>query len=186
MRKAPVVARSTLRWSLVGVLLLGLLLSVVWVARGQATSAAPPQPLPFSHRKHLEAGANCVYCHPGVLRSAVAGLPSVQKCVGCHQNVTPQDEKDQPNIDRLLTVWESGQPVRWTRVNDQPDYVYFSHQPHIRQGVACETCHGEVSRMDGVQPVLNLNMGFCLSCHRDMASDAQHEARLVDCATCHK
>lgn len=144
--------------------------------------AAPPQPLPYQHQKHIAAGATCLYCHAGAASGAVAGLPSLAKCMGCHVAVVPRDPKAQADIDRLLKQWESKEPVRWIKVNDQPDFVQFSHQPHVGAGVACESCHGNVAQMGYAQPY-NLNMGFCLNCHRQQAPEKV--ARLIDCVTCH-
>jgi hypothetical protein len=57
--------------------------------------------------------------------------------------------------------------------------VQFNHQPHLRAGVKCTTCHGAVSD----EPVLSemtavTSMATCISCHQ-----AQHVK--ADCATCH-
>jgi hypothetical protein len=119
-----------------------------------------------------------------VLNGPLAGLPSVEKCMGCHRNVQVREEKDQPDVDALLRLWEEGQPLRWAKVNDQPDFVYFSHRPHVAKGVSCEACHGDVSHMDLARPVHNMNMGFCLACHRQQAPEKVEH--LVDCQTCHK
>ena len=178
------MTRARLRWTLVGSLLLLALAAVLLSARNLAAGAAPPQPLRFSHQKHVKAGIQCVFCHPGVLDGPVAGLPSAQKCMGCHRNVQVSDEKDQPDVDTLVRMWKAGQPLRWVKVNDQPDFVYFSHRPHVAQGVSCETCHGDVSHMDLARPVHNINMGFCLDCHRKQTPEKVE--RLVDCKTCHK
>lgn len=144
--------------------------------------AAPAQPLPFQHNKHISAGVQCLFCHPGVQTGAVAGLPSLNKCMGCHAAVAPKDPKDQPDINKLIQQWESRQPVQWVRVFDQPDFVHFNHRPHIAAGVACESCHGDVAKMGYAQPY-NLNMGFCLNCHRKQSPDKV--TRLIDCAICH-
>ncbi|RMF31297.1 MAG: cytochrome C [Chloroflexi bacterium] len=187
-RQGPL--RSPFRWLLTtGLLVMIILVASAVISRSRAADADPSSSfttLFFSHQKHVDAGATCVYCHPGVLNGAVAGIPSLEKCMGCHRNVTPQNEEDQPDVDRLVQAWENQQPVRWPKVNDQPDFVRFVHRPHIRRGIACERCHGDVAKMDLAQPVYNINMGFCLSCHRSMAVDAKEEARLVDCSTCHK
>lgn len=172
------------KWAVIGLLVGLLLLSGIYFLVGQTAQAQPPQPLFFSHQKHVEAGTQCVFCHPGVMNGPVAGLPSMAKCMGCHQNVKPKDEADQPDIDALVRQWEDGQPLRWVKINDQPDYVYFSHRPHILNSVSCETCHGDVSKMDIVKSVYNINMGFCLDCHRQQAPEKVE--RLIDCKTCHK
>lgn len=161
------------------VLVAGLALGVFSASKALAY---PPQPLAFQHSKHIAAGANCLYCHPGAQTGAVAGLPSLAKCMGCHVAVQPKDPKDQPDIDRLIEQWESRQPIQWVKVFEQPDFVHFNHRPHIAKGVACESCHGDLSQMGYARPY-NLNMGFCLDCHKQQAPEKV--ARLIDCATCH-
>ena len=144
--------------------------------------AAPEQPLVYRHRQHIAAGANCLYCHPGASRGAVASLPSLNKCMGCHLHVQPKDPADQADIDQLIQYWDEKRPIAWVKVNDQPDFVQFNHRPHVAAGVACETCHGNVSEMD-YATAFNHNMGWCLSCHNKQPADVA--ARLVDCVTCH-
>jgi hypothetical protein len=144
--------------------------------------AAPPQPLPFKHSQHIQAGATCLYCHPGARRGEVAGLPSTAKCMGCHTSVQPQNPADQKDIDQLIAAWDAKKPIEWVKVTDEPDFVRFWHRPHIAAGVACESCHGDVSNM-GYAKSYNLNMGFCLSCHRQQAPELI--TKLTDCATCH-
>ncbi|MFN2166123.1 MAG: cytochrome c3 family protein [Anaerolineae bacterium] len=163
-----------------------LLLLVVVVAAGifalSRVYAMPAQPLPFQHSTHIQAGVECLFCHPGASSGPVAGIPSMTKCMGCHNNVQATDPKSQANIERVIEAWNSGQPVRWIKVNDQPDFVHFNHRPHIAAGVACETCHGDISSM-GYARSYNLNMGFCLDCHRKQAEEKV--VKLIDCGTCH-
>lgn len=172
--------RLALALGLVLVLLVGGLVGGVLLL--SRVYAAPPQPLVYQHSKHISAGATCLYCHAGASRGAVAGLPSLAKCMGCHTNINPQDPADQKDIDLLVKYWEEKRPVQWIKINDQPDFVQFNHRPHVAAGVACETCHGNVSQMNYAQ-AYNHNMGWCLSCHRQQAPEKV--ARLIDCATCH-
>jgi hypothetical protein len=172
--------RLALALGLIALIVVGGLVLAIFLA--SRSFAAPLQPLVFQHRKHVEAGVNCLFCHPGAQTGAVAGLPSIARCMGCHVAVVPKDPKDQPDIDRLVKQWESRKPIQWVRVFEQPDFVHFNHRPHIASGVACETCHGDVSQMGYARPY-NLNMGFCLNCHRQQAPEKV--ARLIDCATCH-
>jgi hypothetical protein len=168
------------------VLGLGALLTAVALALAvfltSRAFAMPPQPLPFQHSKHIQAGAQCLYCHPGAADGPVAGVPSMAKCMGCHANIQPKNPVDQADIDKVIKQWDSRQPVRWIKVNNQPDFVHFNHRPHIAAGVACESCHGNVGEMGYAQPY-NLNMGFCLTCHRQQAPEKVK--KLIDCATCH-
>jgi hypothetical protein len=165
---------------------LALLLLVIAVAAGifalSRVYAMPPQPLPFQHSKHIQTGVECLFCHPGAASGPVAGIPSMAKCMGCHNNVQAQNPKDQADIETVIQQWNSGLPVRWIKVNDQPDFVQFNHRPHIAAGVACESCHGDISKMAYARPY-NLNMGFCLDCHRKQPEEKV--AKLIDCGTCH-
>jgi hypothetical protein len=151
----------------------------VLFTRAQA-SAVPKQPIPYSHRTHTEAGVQCVFCHSSVLRSFIASVPSVQKCMGCHNVIAV----DSPAVQEVAGYWERGEPIPWIRVNAQPDFIDFSHQPHLGAGVSCETCHGDVGQMDAARPVSKMDMGWCLDCHLEQPEPLP--ARLADCLTCHK
>ena len=142
--------------------------------------AAPEQPISYSHQAHVKAGVQCLFCHSNALRSPVAGIPSVQKCMGCHAVIAT----DKPEIKKVTSYWERGEPIPWVRVNIQPDFVYFSHQPHLGAGLSCENCHGDVGNMTVDQPVVKMDMGWCLDCH--LKQPEANIARLTDCLTCHK
>jgi hypothetical protein len=178
------LVRQHPRLSLViGIILLLLLIAVIaGIFALSRVYAMPAQPLPFQHSKHIQAGIECLFCHPGAPDGPVAGIPSMTKCMGCHSNVQAQNPKDQADIQKVIDQWNSKEPVEWVKVTDMPDFVKFTHQPHIAAGVACESCHGDVSAM-GYAKGYNLNMEFCLNCHRKQAPEKV--AKLIDCATCH-
>ena len=161
------------------VLLAGLVLGIVLLTN---VYASPPQPLPYDHNAHIEAGTTCLYCHAGAARGESAGIPSLAKCMGCHASIEATSPESQKMIEPLIAKWEAGEAVQWIKINDQPDFVQFLHRPHVANGVACESCHGNVSEMGYARPY-NLNMGFCLDCHRKQAPE--DVTRLLDCATCH-
>ena len=151
----------------------------VFLTRYQ-TLAASEQPIAYNHQIHVENGVQCLFCHASAMRSDVAGIPSVQKCMGCHALIA----SDNQEVQKLRGYWEQGNPIPWVRVNQQPDFVYFSHQAHLLGGINCETCHGEVGLMTVAHPVLNMDMGWCLDCHLNQPQEKV--ARLADCLTCHK
>ncbi len=142
--------------------------------------AAPEQPIAYSHQPHVEAGMQCLYCHSSAMRSDIAGIPSVEKCMGCHAIIATDNEA----VQALTGYWERGEPIPWNRVDKQPGFVYFSHQAHIGAGVNCETCHGDVGQMAVTRPALRMDMGWCLDCHLEQSQDKV--ARLADCVACHK
>lgn len=142
------------------------------------TDFAPEQPINFSHQLHIQkVGLQCTHCHYSVEKSPFAGIPPLQTCMTCHQTVS----KDQPEIKKLTKFWEEKKPIPWKRVYNLPirNYVYFSHKRHIKAGFDCTNCHGEVKVMPVIRRVRQLEMGWCMSCHR--ANNGP-----TDCATCHK
>ena len=121
------------------------------------------QPVLFSHRHHAgDLKLDCRYCHTSVERSSFAGLPSTQTCMTCHSQIFTDSRLLQPVLDS----YTSGRPIRWNRVHELPDYVYFNHAIHVNKGVGCSTCHGEVNEMPLVWKTQTLFMEWCLSCHR--------------------
>ena len=168
----------------VGALIFALILLSVAVWGIGQVQAAPEQPIPFPHNRHVGLGVQCLYCHPGSLSGPVSGLPTQTKCWGCHQqlNITSTSEKLKP----LVAAVENNEPLQWVPVAMVPDFVHFNHRPHIAAGVNCEDCHGDVSKMEVYENPQVLNMGWCLNCHVEKAGD-DHEllVRLTDCGTCH-
>jgi len=121
------------------------------------------QPIPFAHALHVTGlGIDCRYCHAEVERAAVAGLPPTTACVSCHDDATLASNLFAPVRESL----SSGRPIPWRRVAAVPDFVFFNHAVHVRNGVACETCHGPVAQMPVVYQAAPLTMEWCLGCHR--------------------
>ena len=124
----------------------------------------PEQPVPYSHKLHVgDLGMDCRYCHVGVEVSPVAMVPPTQTCMNCHAMIKPASEKLAP----VRASWESGSPMRWLRVHKSPDYVYFDHSAHVNVGVGCESCHGNIAKMEVVTLDQPLSMSWCLDCHRN-------------------
>jgi len=122
------------------------------------------QPVQFDHRHHAkDDGIACLYCHDGAERSPYAGVPATEVCMGCHSQIW----NTSPMLEPVRRSYFSGQPLRWNRVNRVPDFVYFNHAIHVRgAGVACVTCHGDVSAEPAVERARLFTMGWCLDCHR--------------------
>jgi len=121
------------------------------------------QPVQFSHKHHVgDDGIDCRYCHTSVETSASAGLPPTSTCMNCHKQIWA----DSPYLEPVRASFRSGKPLEWIRVHDLPDYVYFNHSIHVKKGVGCETCHGRVDKMSLMAQHANLEMRWCLDCHR--------------------
>lgn len=124
---------------------------------------ARQQPVQFSHKHHvLDDGIDCRYCHTSVESSAFAGIPPTRTCMNCHSQIFA----DSPYLEPVRESWRTGRPIRWTRVHDLPDFTYFDHSIHVRKGVGCSTCHGQVDQMPLTWQMASLQMEWCLGCHR--------------------
>ena len=62
--------------------------------------------------------------------------------------------------------FKTGEPIKWVKVHDLPDYAYFNHSAHVTRGIGCVSCHGRVDQMEEVYQQEPLSMGWCLDCHR--------------------
>jgi hypothetical protein len=122
-----------------------------------------PQPVPFSHQHHVsDCGIDCRYCHTSVEDSTFAGIPPTQTCMNCHSHIWPNS----PMLEPVRASMRDERPLVWTRVYDLPDFVYFDHSIHVRRGVACATCHGDLAEMPLTWKATSLYMEWCLDCHR--------------------
>ena len=149
----------------------------------------PVQPIHYSHKIH--AGANqieCKYCHSSARVSKHSGIPSLNVCMNCHQNIAEYNGEEDlekgytkefytKEIKKLYAAvgWDeenqvytgNTEPVKWVRIHNLPDFVYFNHAQHVMVGeVKCQTCHGPVEEMEIMYQYSPLTMGWCINCHR--------------------
>lgn len=151
---------------------------------------APEQPINYSHKLH--AGKNkipCEYCHSNTLKGKNATIPSANVCMNCHKMF----KQDSPEIQKIYKAIENNEPIKWVRVHNLPDHVYFNHAQHVVVGkIECQRCHGPIEEMDVVYQYSPLSMGWCIDCHRtEKVKIPGHEDKTVaemgglDCQKCH-
>lgn len=146
---------------------------------GATEVGGPVETIPFTHRAHLAKGVSCLFCHSSALRGPAADLPPLELCAGCHRWISTQTDQTKA----VVAAFDEGKTVSWARVYDVPDFVFFSHQPHVATAkLSCTECHGDVSSMTLVTKARRMTMGFCLACHKLQ----EERDRLIDCQTCHK
>ena len=122
------------------------------------------QPVPFSHAHHVGGiGIDCRYCHSTVEDSSFANIPPVKTCMNCHSQIW----RTSPTLEPVRAAFRTNTSIRWVRVYDLPDFVYFNHSIHVAKGVGCETCHGRIDKMPLTSQFPNLRMEWCLGCHRN-------------------
>ena len=148
----------------------------------------PVQEIHFSHKIHAgDNGIDCKYCHSSARVSKTSGIPSLNVCMNCHKSIyeytgetTPEYSKEfyDGEIKKLYAAagWDDANqkytgesyPVKWTRIHNLPDFVYFNHSQHVTvAGVECQTCHGPIEEMEIVEQYAPLTMGWCINCHRE-------------------
>jgi hypothetical protein len=163
-RSANALARTSLVAVLALVLLIGwtvfTLMRSSWATRQHEYIE---QPIQFSHAHHVGGmGIDCRYCHTSVEQSSFAGIPPTKTCMNCHSQIWTAA----PILEPVRASFREERNLEWIRVNDLPDFVYFNHQIHVRQGVGCATCHGQIDRMPLTYQAQPLLMGWCLTCHK--------------------
>jgi|SRR5215831_2434762 len=156
------------RLSIFGGIFIIALLVWAWAelnASTYATRAKVPveQPVPFSHEHHVGGlGIDCRYCHTTVETSSFANFPPTKTCMNCHSQIWNRA----PMLEPVRESFRTDKSIRWVKVHDLPDYVYFNHSIHVAKGVGCTTCHGQVNRMPLMWQESSLQMTWCLDCHR--------------------
>ncbi len=137
------------------------------------------QPVQFSHKHHvLDDGIDCRYCHTSVDKAAFAGLPPTETCMTCHSQIWTNS----PLLEPVRESFRTGRPLKWQRVHDLPDFVYFNHSIHVKKGVGCVSCHGRVDEMPITYKENDLTMRWCLNCHRNPEQFLRPRERVYDLA----
>src|SRR5687768_9452776 len=137
-------ANTLSKVSLAGIVLLvgGLIGLAMLLARSTYVTRAQEyveQPVQFSHLHHvLDDGIDCRYCHTSVETSSFAGIPPTKTCMNCHSQIW----QSAPILEPVRASFREDKPMRWTRMHDLPDFVYFNHSIPVKKGMGCEACHG--------------------------------------------
>jgi mono/diheme cytochrome c family protein len=148
----------------------------------------PIQPIHYSHRIHAGSnGINCNYCHSSARVSKHSGIPSLNVCMNCHKQIAAVSDTTKTDdyskafydgeIQKLYKAvgWDQTtqkytgktEPVKWVRIHNLPDFVYFNHSQHVAvAGIQCQTCHGPVQTYEIMKQFSPLTMGWCINCHR--------------------
>ena len=185
---------ATVAAELAMVAVIGLLVTGALRGVGVSQGYSPAQPIAFSHRIHAGTyRVPCLYCHFAAEKSRHAGIPPEGVCMNCHRQLKVASAE----VERLKEAVAQARPIRWTKVHNLPDFVFFSHSQHVVAGLACQRCHGPVETMDRISQVSPLTMGWCLGCHKSeevvprsqrsaAARTAGHVATAgLECGKCH-
>lgn len=161
------------------------------IGLGRHKDYTPEQPIFYSHKVHAGVNQiNCLYCHGGAQEGKHSNIPSVNVCMNCHMTINEYKGKEKlytadgeevngtAEIQKLYKYagytqgqpWDpsKAKPIEWVKIHNLPDHVYFNHSQHVKAGkVQCQTCHGDITKMDEVKQFSDLSMGWCVNCHRE-------------------
>jgi len=134
-----------------------------------------PRAFAFSHRLHvLEEGLDCVSCHEDLGRSDEPGLPALDGCLVCHEDI---DAEKPP--ERHVTGLFEAETFRAAHASRLADELTFSHQLHVAAIEDCGACHRGIEENERIDADIGVIMAACVDCHVEQAvSD--------ECATCHR
>lgn len=169
-------------FAVLGIVCLGLFAKAGWNSAfevGVFQGYEPEQPIKFSHKLHAGTnGIDCNYCHNSASYSKSAGIPSPNLCMNCHTYIQEGPEYGKEEISKIYaaldfdpvtkTYGPNQKPIKWVKVHNLPDHVYFNHSQHVSIGkVECQKCHGPVEEYTVGKQHAELTMGWCINCHRE-------------------
>ena len=187
---------------------------------------SPNQPVAFIHSVHAcENEVDCKYCHHSAYESKHAGIPSTNVCMNCHKAIKKGKRTGEEEIAKIYAAIGfdpatgtyidgegnnghslpqdsfEGEPIKWNKVHNLPDHVFFSHEQHVAVGgLQCQNCHGDVATysVGRIAPVEEINelrdkfpgiielskptltMGWCLECHNKAEVDLTSSGYYTD------
>jgi hypothetical protein len=164
-----------------------------WIGFPRAIYKSRSQPVDFSHKVHADkAGLKCDDCHAFRDDGTFAGIPSLDKCAGCHTAPMGTAVAEKNFIDSYVTP---NREPDWSSYARQPENVFFSHIAHVKLGrLKCVQCHGDQGASDKLRPYQEdrisgysrdiwgppgMKMDDCVACHHKQGLSQS-------CLDCHK
>jgi hypothetical protein len=174
--------------------LIGLLASLIigWIVFPALIHSRKEQPVRFSHLKHGEdASLKCEDCHTFRTDGSFAGIPTLAKCLECHESVQGSSKEEADFIKVAEKLKKEKKNIPWLFYSKQPDNVFFSHAAHVKMAkLECKACHKSVGGRTEKNPTYRskwisgyapevMSMKTCEACHEKKGASN-------DCFVCHK
>ncbi len=126
------------------------------------------------HKLHVGRGLECTDCHSPDDPEADPKIPSREVCDTCHGDPAKLSAGAKKYFTAVTAAdGKTNFPHRWATRDVHPE-----HKRHVKAGLACTDCHGEMSDEPFAKPKPVTLMARCVSCHE--ARD-----KPVKCDTCH-
>ena len=179
-----------------------LALFVGWILFPIVLYSEEEQPINFSHAIHTDPdivsvpegdtdAEKCSFCHRFRDDGSFTGIPRLADCMQCHEDPESPWGESAEEMKFLEEYVASEKEVPWHRYYEQPDCVYFSHTPHVKNaGIECKTCHGDHSSTNSL-PLFKRNRisGYSIKIWGEnisgYKSNSWDRMKMDDCAECH-
>lgn len=165
-------------------------LFVGWVIFPKLLYSKKKQPIDFNHAMHVDQVDNgCQSCHFFRSDGTFAGLPKLDTCTDCHEEVQGDSAEEKRFVSQYV---DKDREVPWLVYSKQPACVFFSHAAHVRMAkMKCATCHGNIGESEHTRIYeQNRISGYSRDIWgRNISGFERHtwdSMKMADCAACHK
>jgi menaquinone reductase, multiheme cytochrome c subunit len=171
--------------------IVGFALSMVigWVIFPKLLYSQKSQPFSFDHKLHVEqVEEGCDSCHYFRDDGSFSGIPKLESCVECHEEVMGETEDEEIFVTQYV---QTGIEVPWLVYSKQPDCVFFSHVAHVKKGkMDCVSCHGHIgestrSRVYEENRITGYSRDIWGKNIAGFKTNSWDRMKMDDCAACH-
>ena len=155
-----------------------------WIGFPYAIYKSRPQPVDFSHKVHADkAGAKCEDCHAFREDGTFAGIPTLDKCAGCHAAAMGTTPAEKNFIDRYVTP-QPRAAMGGLRAPAGKRLLFAQRRTSSWAGLKCERCHGARARAIPCGPTGRTASAAIRATSGGCGTD--HGMKMDDCVACHR
>ena len=128
----------------------------------------PKSQITFSHKVHVDMGAECETCHTKIAQSDGSldnNLPDKEICQTCHEE---EDFAGKP--PKIIYTRDAAAIPRLEYA------IEYSHKAHLDQGLDCMKCHSSIPESSLAADANLPLMDVCSACH---------QVKPKECTVCH-
>ncbi len=165
-------------------------LAVGWVVFPKLLYSQKQQPVAFNHALHNElVDEDCESCHFFREDGSYSGVPKLEQCVECHEEVQGDLETEEYFVAEYV---QKEREVPWLIYSRQPPCVFFSHAAHVKKGgMDCVTCHGNIGESESLKAyeenrISGYSRDIWGSNISGLKKNSWDRMKMDDCSECHQ